>query len=158
MRTITVICDLLQPRICPLSAVSIRFLLMTTEFASAALNYPIVFAKMGDKVMPFVVTGYKQGSNIYVDEDGKWRENFYIPAFVRRYPFIFAENKEQNNLALCIDANCPGLNKEEGEPLYEDGKPAALTLRALEFSKNYHNGRAKDRSDCQTARRGRTLF
>ena len=113
-------------------------LLMTTEFPSAALNYPIVFAKLAEGVMPFVVTGYKQGENIYVGEDGQWRENFYIPAFVRRYPFIFMENKEQNNLALCIDAACEGLGEEEGDPLYEEGKPAALTNRALNFAKAYH--------------------
>lgn len=113
-------------------------LLTTTEFPMAAQHYPIVFARIDEAFMPFAVTGYKQGENLHIDEEGQWRENFYIPAFVRRYPFIFMENHAEESLSLSIDRDCPGLNSEEGEPLYTDGKPSELINRALDFSKAYH--------------------
>lgn len=124
-------------------------LLSSTEFPVAALNYPIVFAEVGGEMMPFAVTGYKDGENIYIGEDGQWRDNHYVPALVRRYPFIFMEDKEQDTLTLCIDAGCSALDQQEGQPLFEEGKPSALTEQALEFSKAYHVETSKTRQLCK---------
>lgn len=112
--------------------------LTVSEFSSAARDYPIVFAEADGKIMPYAVTGYKQNENVYIDEDGHWRPNHYIPAFLRRYPFIFMENPENNSLSLCIDLDCPFLSDEGGELLYEDGKPTQLVEKAVEFSKAFH--------------------
>lgn len=124
-------------------------LLSSTEFASAALSYPIVFAPIGADMMPFAVTGYKEGDNIYVGEDGQWRADHYVPAMIRRYPFIFMEDKDQDTLALCIDRGCEALDDEAGQPLFEDGKPTQLIENALEFSKAFHLEANKTRQFCK---------
>ena len=60
------------------------------EFARAALEYPIVFAGPSpDKILPAVLLGIRENENLFVDADGKWA-NAYIPAFIRRYPFVLA--------------------------------------------------------------------
>src|SRR5262245_41509961 len=60
------------------------------EFASAARAYPIVFSAAAP-VVPFAVVGLRDGDNLFLDAAGNWREDTYIPAYVRRYPFIFFE-------------------------------------------------------------------
>lgn len=119
-----------------------------SEFSSAARDYPIVFAEANDKIMPYAVTGYKQNENVYVDENGHWRPNHYIPAFLRRYPFIFMENSESNSLSLCIDLDCPLLSEQDGEPLYEGDKPSHLIEKAVEFSKAFHAEAEKTAQFC----------
>jgi SapC len=75
---------------------------MAAEFASAALEYAVVFGGTGDAVMPVTVLGVRTNENLYVTKDGGWHAN-YIPAFVRRYPFVFASGDESKTFTLCID-------------------------------------------------------
>ena len=53
--------------------------LMAAEFASAALEYAVVFGGTGDVVMPVTVLGVRTDD---------------VPAFVRRYPFVFSSGDE----------------------------------------------------------------
>ncbi|HEV7268078.1 MAG TPA: SapC family protein [Falsiroseomonas sp.] len=63
------------------------------EFAPAAAEYPVVFAGNEDAVFPAVILGARTNENLYVDAEGKWLGR-YIPAFVRRYPFVFSQDAE----------------------------------------------------------------
>ena len=63
--------------------------LMAAEFASAASEYAIVLGGTGDAVMPLAVLGVRPNENLYITSQGGWQAK-YIPAFVRRYPFVFA--------------------------------------------------------------------
>ena len=105
------------------------------EFVEAAKYYPIVFSG-DDAVMPAVVMGFEQ-KNSLVDADGKWCANFYIPAYVRQYPFIFFEEPEHERFYLCVDEKSVNFSLEgdkNGAILYNaDGTPSALSNRALEF-------------------------
>ncbi|WP_407352044.1 SapC family protein [Luteimonas sp. R10] len=101
------------------------------EFAAAARSYPVVFA--GPERTPVAVLGLEQ-RNRFV-EDGAWQAGTYVPAYVRRYPFVFAQVDAPAGFALAIDAEAPMLVKEgdEGKALFEDGKPAETTQQALRF-------------------------
>ena len=57
------------------------------EFPRANREYPIVFAKVGEIPFPVALLGAKKNFNAYIQEDGRWNAK-YIPAYVRRYPFI----------------------------------------------------------------------
>lgn len=129
----------------PLSSI----LVTSSEFPSAAMHYPIVFAEQDGTMRAFVVTGYKAGENLYVGEDGTWRAEHYIPAFVRRYPFIFAASDDGKQLSLCVDASSSLLSGKKGEPLYEDGKPSVATDRALKFCKLFHDEINATQALCQ---------
>src|SRR5262245_19999312 len=79
---------------------------MAAEFSSAALEYAIVFGDKGDVVMPVAVLGVRTDENLYVTMQGGWQAK-YIPAFVRRYPFVFFSRDEGKTFTLCIDEAFP---------------------------------------------------
>jgi len=112
--------------------------LMAVEIMHAAAEYPIVFGGSGDNVMPAVILGLRNGENAYIDEAGDWKAK-YIPAFVRRYPFVFSSADEGKTFALCVDEQFPGLNQEDrGQRLFtEESKPSAYVDNVLKFLQQY---------------------
>ena len=122
--------------------------LMTAEFLAVATEYPIVFGKTSSGYGPMVVLGIENGRSLFVDEGGAWTGE-YVPAFIRRYPFVFAQSEDKSTYTLCIDEDYAGCDPtgEAGEKLYdEDGKPGAYLQRALEFTRNFEveNRRTKE--------------
>jgi hypothetical protein len=117
-------------------------LLSGMEFVHAAKEYPIIFIKAGDNVLPVALLGFRQDENLFVAEDGTWDAK-YIPAFVRRYPFVLAESpggdeSADGQLAVCIDETFSGLNTKEGAPLFnEEGNATELLDNAINFLKDY---------------------
>jgi SapC len=107
--------------------------LLIEELPIAAASYPIVFAAGQPPILAAVV-GLETNHNLFVDEDGKWLNNGYLPAYVRRYPFILMDDTEEKQFLLCIDAASEFLNEEEGEPLFEDGQASEFLTKAMDFS------------------------
>lgn len=106
--------------------------LNAVEFVPAARHYPIVFT-LGEEPVPVAILGLGDGRNLFI-RDGRWERGLYIPAYVRRYPFIFTEHKEAGQLVLCIDEAAPSVTTEaRGERLIVDGEPSEFARRALEF-------------------------
>ncbi|MBC7438172.1 MAG: SapC family protein, partial [Bdellovibrionales bacterium] len=107
------------------------------EFIEACKEYPIVFTQVGgDKIVPVAMLGLREGENLYVAADGKWSAG-YIPAFVRRYPFVLAELEGQQ-MGVCIDEAYSGLNEKDGEALFDDkGNNTPFLQNALDFLNRY---------------------
>jgi hypothetical protein len=103
------------------------------EFAAACHSQPIVFARGAEgKFFAAAVLALPDSDNVFVDPgSGHWRPGEYIPAFIRRYPFV--PIMEGDRVALGIDRSYAGLSTEEGERLFEDGKPTAFTESVLRF-------------------------
>jgi len=112
-------------------------LLGAAEFARAMHSYPIVFTSTEPRVA-VAVLGLDGDQNLFVGEDGKWREGNYIPAYVRRYPFIFLEQPDKSELTLCIDEGSGLLTQTEDHLLFESGEPSQLLRNALEFCREFH--------------------
>jgi len=112
--------------------------LMAVEIVRAATEYAIVFTAAGDDVVPAAVLGVKGDQNLYLTADAHWQAK-YIPAFIRRYPFVFAASEDKKTLTLCIDETHPGVNREgRGQRLFgEDGKPTTYTENVLKFLQEY---------------------
>lgn len=112
------------------------------EFLAAAREYPIVFAKGGDdKVFPVVLLGLEQNQNLFVDKKGAWKAG-YIPAYVRRYPFILATPDDAKaTFTVCIDESFPGFNTaKEGKPLFDEkGEQLDILNQAVDFLKDYQS-------------------
>lgn len=114
--------------------------LTAVEIPLAARDYSIVFAGADDKVVPVVILGVEGDDNLYVSEDGTWNAG-YIPAFVRRYPFVFSLSDDGQTFTLCIDETWDGCNEEgRGERLFDDeGEKTPYLERVLEFLKDYQS-------------------
>lgn len=115
-------------------------LLGAIEFAEAVREYPIVFIRSPDgKIRPVVLLGVRNGENLFVDENGKW-DALYIPAFVRRYPFVMSEGGAAGQLLVCIDEECPALNGDKGEVLIdESGNLQPRMNEVMQFLQNFQN-------------------
>jgi len=112
--------------------------LTAVEFTAAATEYVIVFAGSGDVVTPAVLLGVRDEENLYLAPDGGWKAR-YVPAFLRRYPFVFSSRDEGQNFTLCIDESYQGFNQEgRGKPLYDEPqKPSQYTQDVLKFLQQY---------------------
>lgn len=112
--------------------------LTAVEFRRAAAEYAIVFLGGAEAIMPVVVLSVVQDQNNYVDEKGQWTAK-YVPAFVRRYPFVFAGNDDDAGLILCIDETFAGCNLEgRGERLFDgEGERTQYLESVLRFQKDY---------------------
>lgn len=115
--------------------------LMAPEMPAAMRSYPIVFS--GPDFMPMMVTGVRDGENLFVDSEGKWAEPHYVPAYVRRYPFILAGDETDERLALCIEsdpARVVSLNaksKKTAKPFFDENEQGEATRNALAFCEQY---------------------
>lgn len=118
--------------------------LTVTEFAPAALSYPVIF--VGDTRQPVAVMGLRPGENLFVSAEGDFRAEAYIPAYVRRYPFVFANDDAQKRLILCVDRAAPFLSESGSTPLFVDGQPSPYTQQAMEFCNNFEQERQRTES------------
>jgi hypothetical protein len=107
------------------------------ELASAMHHYPIVFTTTG-RPAALAVLGLEPDLNFFVDDDGRWQPDAYIPAYIRRYPFILSERSDSTELTLCIDEECDRLRQSGDYPLFTDGQPTQLTRDALNFCREFH--------------------
>ncbi len=106
--------------------------LLVDEFPMAAAHYPIVFAA-GPMPIPAAVVGLKNDHNLFIGADGQWRNGGYLPAYVRRYPFILMDDPEQKQFVLCIDEASEVLSEQGEFPLFEGENPSGFTQSTMEF-------------------------
>lgn len=123
--------------------------LVIEEFGATCRDYVIVFST-GEVALPLVVLGVQSDHNAYVNDKGEWAADTYIPAYVRRYPFIFSETPGSEDLTLCLDMDAAAVNKDKGVDLFDDKKePSDLTKQGLEFCKNFHIQLQQTREFCE---------
>ncbi|GGD36129.1 SapC family protein [Sinisalibacter lacisalsi] len=124
--------------------------IVAAEFEPACIEMPIVFAGEGDDVAPVALLGLRAEENLFVSPEGNWTGQ-YVPAFLRRYPFVFAASGENGEtLTLCIDEGFEGLNKEgRGERLFDsDGERTRYLENMLQFTSDYQTQHVLTRSFC----------
>ena len=120
------------------------------EFGIAARDLLIVFAGNSmDDAGPVALLGLRQNENLYVNAEGQWAENAYIPAFVRRYPFVLAEKpagQEGDDFTVFLDEKYEGFNTSEGERLFkEDGTDTEMLTKAVGFLGDFQQNVARTR-------------
>lgn len=110
--------------------------LLAAEFAHASRSYPIVFT-LDAQPLPVALLGLRAGSNLFVDAEGNWEKGAYIPAYVRRYPFIFVENPDGSKFTLCIDEAAENVVAGRENPLFVNGEATEAVKAALKFVSDY---------------------
>lgn len=125
--------------------------LLTVEFARAALEYPIVFAGGPGEMLPVAVLGLRSDRNLYLAADGRWDAQ-YIPAFVRRYPFVFSTADGGGTFTLCVDEDFAGCNREgRGERLFDAlGERTQYLQGVLGFATEYQAQFQRTRAFCES--------
>lgn len=109
------------------------------EFIPAQRDYPIIFSA-GETPVPLVLMGLNEGVNTYIDDKGMPIEpNAYMPAYLRRYPFMLAKLRpDSDELSLCFDPTSGiVVEQDEGEPLFDGDQPSELTRNILAFCEQF---------------------
>lgn len=108
------------------------------EFVMAGRFFPIVFSS-GQQSVPLALMGLNEGVNVFVDDEGTLTKPVYVPAYVRRYPFLLAKlQAESEELSLCFDPSAPGVGPDvDGNPLFNDGQPSEATTAILDFCRQF---------------------
>lgn len=100
--------------------------------------YPIAFSPDGNAT-PVAILGLRDNENLFLKNDNTWEQDTYIPAYIRRYPFIFSEMPDNEQLTLCVDLDESIVSDKADQPFFNaEGKPTDLSNNALEFCKSYH--------------------
>lgn len=108
------------------------------EFVKCAGEMPIVFAPTQSGLVCVALLGAEQDKNAFVTAEGTW-DGRCVPAFLRRYPFVFSMQDGSDRLTLCIDEAYEGLNDENlGERLFDAaGTETSYTRNVLKFVEDY---------------------
>ena len=112
--------------------------LLSEEFLLAQRHFPIVFSA-GDDPVPLALFALDEGRNVFADEDGRFPPGVYVPAYVRRYPFILARLRpDADDLSLCYDPTSQAVGDyPEGAPMFADGEPSDRTKEILAFAESF---------------------
>ena len=110
--------------------------LTVAEFPMAGINYPIIFA--GERYQPLAVLGIAPGANLYVKEDGGFELGAYIPAYIRRYPFVLATDEAREQLVVCIDRDAAMLGEDYDLAFFnEKGEATDYTNGCIQFCNDF---------------------
>ncbi|MFV8836701.1 SapC family protein [Aquisalimonas sp. APHAB1-3] len=113
------------------------------ELSRLAARLPLAFVTRGDAAEPRLIAmlGLDGQTNLLVGPDGRWL-NDYVPAAVRRYPFILTRPSDGEAApAVAIDTAAGVLSDTEGEPLFTaDGEPAERLNQAKAILREFTNG------------------
>jgi hypothetical protein len=124
--------------------------LLAAEFISAAREYPIVFSRANDAVAPVALLSMRDEENLFLTESNQWTAQ-YIPAFLRRYPFVFSRSDDGKTFTLCIDELFTGFNQDgKGERLFSDsGEVTPFVNNVLQFLQTFQAENARTQEFCR---------
>lgn len=114
------------------------------EFAITQRFLPIVFSA-GDNPVPLALMGLNEGVNTWIGDDGKMVQEGYLPAYLRRYPYLLARLRpDAEELSLCIDPTSNVIGPfEDGEPLFDGAEPSDAVKGVLTFCEQFETAGAK---------------
>jgi len=122
--------------------------LMVTEFGPASMNYPIIFA--GEQLLPMAILSIRQNENLFVSPEGAFDADAYVPAYLRRFPFVFADDAENERMIVCIDVAADAVTVGGDLALFDRDQPTEFTKNAIEFCTNYESERRRTESFVKT--------
>lgn len=108
------------------------------EFALVQRFYPIIFT-VGDQPVPLALMGLNEGVNTFIDAGGKMFTEAYVPAYIRRYPFLLAKLRpDTDELSLCVDPTHGVIAPDgDGDPIFDGDQPSEATKNILTFCEQF---------------------
>jgi hypothetical protein len=105
------------------------------EFPLAALTGPIIF--VGEEKIPLAVMGLNAGENMFLQDNGTFEAGIYIPAYIRRYPFVFAHDEAAEKMVLCVDRKAEFIVEGGDMPFFVGNEPSDYLKQCIEFCNNF---------------------
>lgn len=103
-----------------------------SEFRRASIDMPIAFIRKENDIFAQAVLGIATTGNVFISAEGHWKQGSYIPAYIRRYPFILVNGEGRKFLGF--DVGAKHFSKVEGEQLFDvNGEILPAIERIQEF-------------------------
>jgi len=115
--------------------------LTMVEISSAQRHYPIVFSDLKNPV-PLAVVGLAGGGNLYVNEQGRWDPECYVPSYLRCYPFALAA-QDNGSRTLVVDRRASTITENPRYPFFVDNKPSPEINAVMQFVGEYEEERKR---------------
>jgi len=113
--------------------------LTANEFGAASASFPIIFA--GPDRAPLGVMGIRAGENLFVN-DGQFTQDFYMPSFARRYPFVLAGDTANDRFVVCVDEDAECVTDKKPQQLFFDKDDTSnFTKEAFQFLQDFERDR-----------------
>jgi len=120
------------------------------EYYESCKHYPIVFAKNEEEGWFSVALFGLEKINTFITKKDMWKENCYVPAYIRRYPFIYIKN--ENDLLLGFDAKHK-VNKKDSNDRYffdDKGEKSEFVHKVIAFMNQVQNSSKETQKFIQT--------
>ncbi|MFZ4537120.1 SapC family protein [Propionivibrio sp.] len=122
--------------------------LVVGEFIDAARELPILFVKGADEsFLPVALLGLREAENLFVKADGRWAGR-YLPAFIRRYPFVPAEAGD-GQMLICFDENAECLSETEGDLLFDENGLSPVLKNVMALLQGYQDEALRTQAFCK---------
>ena len=127
--------------------------ILATEISFAAAEFPVIFSptNVEGEYIPLAVMGLKEGQNLLLNEKNMLTTR-YVPAFIRRYPFVLGGAQGAEVMAVCIDEGSKSVIQDgsKGQRLFkEDGTNSDYLNEVIEFQKDYQSRTEMTRTFCK---------
>lgn len=120
--------------------------LVTGELTSAQKHFPIVFTDVENPVLVGVL-GIVEDVNLFVEADGQWVRNAYVPSYLRCHPFAFAKRPDEQ-YAVVIDRASPTITETPEVPFFDGDVISAGAQEMVDFCGRYNSERQRSKSFC----------
>jgi len=100
--------------------------LLQNEVAKAAFDYPVLVAKTEEGCFPVSLLSLRVNDNLFINGNGAWEKEFYVPSFMKTYPFIVSKPEWNQQSRVMYDKAYSGINKKQNDAI-EIIKDAKLT-------------------------------
>jgi hypothetical protein len=115
--------------------------LVASEISSAQKHYPVIFTGK-ENAVPMAVLSVMKDRNIFVNVEGKWDSNSYIPSYLRRHPFAIAKG-DGDQFAVVIDRSSAGITEDPTHPFFEGDVLSERTQSIVDFCATFEAERTR---------------
>lgn len=117
------------------------------ELPLIAKHYPILFIH-SDIIYPVAVLSVDGKTNAYIDDNGQWLRNFYIPLAFQLQPFWLEKLPDQDSGVLIFDKKTDRFNRKShgtdaGRLFDTGGQPTQLLHQIAISSTQHYHGQIK---------------
>ncbi len=95
-----------------------------------------------EKAAPLAVLSVMENHNMFVNSSGQWETLAYIPSYLRRHPFAFAEDSG-DQLAVVIDRSSPEISDTPEFPFFDGDTLSENTQSRVDFCLNFEAERRR---------------
>lgn len=117
-----------------------------SEIPSAAKHYPVIFSGVDSPAL-LAILGIDD-HNLFVDENGAWERNRYVPAYFRCHPFALASSEDEK-LAVVIDRAASSVSDSPEIPFYNGSELSPAIKDRVDFCVTFTGHRRQTAAFCE---------